>query len=49
MIVKILVDNEIIEGVVEVDKKFYGDKKVIYQDKENVTCIVSINLVTIVL
>ena len=49
MKVKLLIDNEIIEGVVEIDERFYGDKKVIYQDKKNVTCIVSINLVTIVL
>jgi hypothetical protein len=49
MKVKLLVDNEITEGVVEIDKRFYGGKKVIYQDKEKRMCVISINLVTIVL
>ena len=49
MKVKFLVDNEITEGVVEIDERFYGGKKVIYQDKEKRMCIISINLVTIVL
>jgi hypothetical protein len=49
MKVKLLIDNEIIEGVVEIDERFYGGKKVIYQDKEKRMCVISINLVTIVL
>jgi len=49
MKVELLIDNEIIEGVVEIDERFYGGKKVIYQDKEKRMCVISINLVTIVL
>jgi hypothetical protein len=49
MKVKLLVDNEITEGVVEIDESFYGGKKVIYQNKEKIMCVISINLVTIVL
>jgi hypothetical protein len=45
MKVKLLVDNEITEGVVEIDERFYGGKKVIYQNKEKIMFDIIKNIV----
>jgi hypothetical protein len=45
--VKILYDNQIIDGVIENDVHFVGGEKVIFVNKYGTTCIVSKELVTI--
>ncbi len=44
---KILYDNQIIDGVIENDVHFVGGEKVIFVNKYGTTCIVSKELVTI--
>jgi hypothetical protein len=43
-----LSEEKIIEAVVEEDEHFLGGKKIIYQNQDGTTCIVSINLVNII-
>lgn len=47
-LIKILSEEKIIEAVVEEDEHFLGGKKIIYQNQDGTTCIVSINLVNII-
>lgn len=41
-------EEKIIEAVVEEDKHFLGGKKVIYQNQDGTTCVMSLNLVKII-
>lgn len=45
--VKILYEDQIIEGVIENDSKFIGGEKVIFVNKDGTTCIMAKKLVTI--
>ena len=47
-LIKILSEEKIIKAVVEEDEHFLGGKKIIYQNQDGTTCIVSINLVNII-
>lgn len=41
-------EEKIIEAVVEEDECFLGGKKVIYQNQDGTTCVMSLNLVNII-
>jgi hypothetical protein len=45
--VKILYEDQIIDGVIEQDGSFIGGEKVIYVNKDGTTCIIAKELVTI--
>lgn len=47
-LIKILSEEKIIEAVVEEDEHFLGGKKVIYQNQDGTTCVMSLNLVNII-
>lgn len=46
--IKILIDGEIVDAVLEDDNYFVGGKKVIYQDKDGTNSLISISLVNII-
>lgn len=47
-LIKILVDEQVIDAVVEKDEHFLGGHKVIYENQDGVSSIISIDLVNIV-
>jgi hypothetical protein len=46
--IKILIDGEIVDAVLEDDNYFVGGKKVIYQDKDGTNSLISVSLVNII-